>query len=64
MYLLNTREYTLHYFSEPHIPPYAILSHTWDKSEISFNDINDRKKDVEKTAAFSKIRGCCNQAWT
>jgi hypothetical protein len=33
--------FSLHTFSEPTIPPYAILSHTWgsDKEEVTFKDI-------------------------
>jgi hypothetical protein len=61
MYLLHTETFTLHYFSEPHIPEYVILSHTWDAIEVSFDDIRD-DENIQNTAAFSKIRGCCVQA--
>lgn len=61
MYLLDAKNFTLHGFSEPNIPQYAILSHRWDTVEISFADIQNNT-DVQKTAAFSKIRGCCTQA--
>jgi Heterokaryon incompatibility protein (HET) len=61
MYLLDASKFTLHYFSEPNIPQYAILSHRWDPVEISFADIQSNKK-VQELAGFSKIKGCCTQA--
>lgn len=61
MYLLNTETFTLHYFSEPRIPDYAILSHTWNEVEISFTEMKTNK-NIQEAAAFSKIRGCCTQA--
>lgn len=61
MYLLNTSTSTLHYFAEPNIPDYAILSHRWDEVEVSFADIQNNKS-LQKMSGFSKIRGCCAQA--
>jgi hypothetical protein len=52
MYLLKTSTSTLHYFSEPNIPDYAILSHRWDEVEVSFADIQNNK-DVLKMSGFS-----------
>jgi hypothetical protein len=52
MYLLNTETFTLHYFSEPHIPDYAILSHTWNKVEVSFAEMQ-ANKNIQEAAAFS-----------
>lgn len=61
MYLLHASTFTLHSFSEPNIPGYAILSHRWDAVEVSFHDIQNNQ-DIQKTPAFSKVRGCCAQA--
>jgi hypothetical protein len=36
--------------------PYAILSHTWNEQEVTFQDINDLPK-ARRMAGFSKIRG-------
>jgi hypothetical protein len=61
MYLLRTSDYSLHYFAEPHIPDYAILSHRWDRVELSYADLRS-KTDVQNAVGFAKIRGCCKQA--
>ena len=49
-------------FSEPTIPPYAILSHTWgsDSEEVTFKDIADRTGSDK--AGYQKLRFCGNQA--
>ena len=40
-------------------PPYAILSHTWGKKEVSFQDFqNDRAREMD---GYTKIIGCCKQ---
>jgi hypothetical protein len=41
-------------------PAFAILSHRWDESELSFQDI---KNGINiPSAGYSKIAGCCAQA--
>ncbi|KAF5346940.1 hypothetical protein D9758_010163 [Tetrapyrgos nigripes] len=63
MHLLNT--YTLNLFEFPgnHVPPYAILSHTWGKEEITFQDIQSSSRDaLRRKAGFSKLQSCCNLA--
>ena len=48
-------------FDDDNLPPYAILSHTWSDSEISFEDLlNDTYK--EKEEGYRKLRLCANQA--
>ncbi|THU93947.1 HET-domain-containing protein, partial [Dendrothele bispora CBS 962.96] len=66
MYLLNTRTLTLKCFYGS-IPKYAILSHTWGKKEITFQDIQnwDKEKsdrEVELEAAWGKVEGACAHA--
>jgi hypothetical protein len=40
-------------------PPYAILSHTWDRDEITFDQIQGNVSELQKS---KKIRGACTQA--
>ena len=60
MRLLNTSTYTLREFHRA-APPYAILSHTWDTEEVTFQDIQDFPS-ASKLKGFAKISGCCQQA--
>jgi hypothetical protein len=41
-------------------PPYAILSHTWEKEEVSMHDL--AQPNVSRKAGFKKIRYCCEKA--
>lgn len=47
---------------EKHIPPYAILSHTWgtEDEEVTFSDINDGKGTTKP--GYRKIEFCAKQA--
>jgi len=47
-------------FHGSNIPPYAILSHTWGKEEVSFQDLVGG--DAPKLRECKKIIGCRNQA--
>lgn len=42
------------------IPPYAILSHTWEDEEVLFPDVHDGT--ANQKAGFKKIKGCCDRA--
>jgi hypothetical protein len=45
------------------VPPYSILSHTWEEDEISFKDINSlSSEDLKGKRGYKKIRLCCIQA--
>lgn len=60
MRLLNVNTLDLKEFFGDDIPSYAILSHTWGKAEVSFQDLiagTHRSK-----AGWNKILGCCKQA--
>jgi hypothetical protein len=61
MWLLNVNDLKLEEFYAD-IPPYAILSHVWDKEEISFQDIHLPPKKIESMKGFQKIRFCTKQA--
>jgi hypothetical protein len=64
MHLLNTATFELFEWKEffdDEIPPYAILSHTWTRDEVSFRDIQELA--VAKTKlGFTKTKGCCKEA--
>ncbi|KAF5340120.1 hypothetical protein D9758_013178 [Tetrapyrgos nigripes] len=60
MRLLNTRTLrTAEFYAE--IPPYAILSHTWGKEEVTFQDIQNLEAAKQK-AGYAKIEKACAHA--
>ncbi|THU81442.1 hypothetical protein K435DRAFT_873347 [Dendrothele bispora CBS 962.96] len=64
MYLLHTETYQIENFFDK-IPPYAILSHTWGKQEVTFQDIRDLGKNTKlkaKHAGWLKITNACSYA--
>ncbi|KAI1451222.1 HET-domain-containing protein [Annulohypoxylon moriforme] len=63
MRLINTENYQLEEFFGDQIPPYAILSHTWEKGEVTFQDWqNIDSKSIRKKPGFKKITETCRQA--
>lgn len=60
MHLLNARTRRLEYFIGSSIPPYAILSHTWGKDEVSMQDLANPA--VYEKEGYTKIAYTCNQA--
>jgi hypothetical protein len=60
MRLLNTYSLELEEFGGNDTPCYAILSHTWEKEEVSFQDMQDGTA-VNK-AGYAKILASCDQA--
>ncbi|KAK9780289.1 putative HET-domain-containing [Seiridium cardinale] len=42
------------------VPPYAILSHTWGETEVTFQDMLEGKR--ESHPGWSKIKRCCSRA--
>ncbi|THU93954.1 HET-domain-containing protein [Dendrothele bispora CBS 962.96] len=62
MYLLNTGTLTLESFYT-NIPDYAILSHTWGKKEVTFQDIQNQVKEKSALeAGWKKVEGACAHA--
>jgi hypothetical protein len=60
LYFDNSGRLTSKNFSRRKIPPYAILSHTWDVDEFLFEDLGD---DAGKSkAGYKKIQFCGEQA--
>jgi len=64
MWLLDTTTFDVHEFlGEKMVPPYAILSHTWGKEEVTFRDMQSSDRSgAEAKQGFAKIKGCCEQA--
>jgi hypothetical protein len=61
MWLINSRTLQLEEFPQ-NIPDYVILSHKWGGDEVSFQDMRNRRPQIESTSGFAKIQGCCAQA--
>ncbi|PWY94234.1 HET-domain-containing protein [Aspergillus sclerotioniger CBS 115572] len=67
MRLLNVRTYRLKEYFDSEIPDYAILSHTWGRDEVTFQDIqafarSGYQNQVPDKEGFRKIRYACQQA--
>jgi hypothetical protein len=63
MHLLNVHSKALVSVVEP-IPKYAVLSHTWDKDEITYEEVlrtNGGAVEYDKPK-WAKIDGACRQA--
>nr|KAK5440398.1 hypothetical protein LTR18_007686 [Exophiala xenobiotica] len=63
MWLLNTTTLQLcQVFFKPPFdpPPYAILSHTWGKEEVTFQEIGTPR--AKRKLGYEKITKCCAQA--
>ena len=60
MRLFNVDTKQLELFYDADIPKYAILSHTWGKGEVTFQDLECG--NVASMAGYLKIAYTCNQA--
>jgi hypothetical protein len=60
MRLLNVNNLYVEEFLGEQIPPYAILSHTWEDDEVSFAQIHT--PDALQMKGFHKIKLTCKQA--
>jgi hypothetical protein len=60
MRLLNVDTRQLEEFFGDTIPPYAILSHTWGKEEVTLQDLS--RGGHQQKQGYAKIEGCCQQA--
>ncbi|KAK0707271.1 heterokaryon incompatibility protein-domain-containing protein [Lasiosphaeris hirsuta] len=59
MRLLNTKTYDLSSF-QSHVPPYAILSHTWRAEEVLYADVFSDA--CTRRQGWAKLENCCRQA--
>jgi hypothetical protein len=60
MRLLDAKSYALREFHQSDVPPYAILSHTWQSEEVSLQDLLSGNADL--LDGYRKLIGCCEQA--
>ena len=60
MWLLNIDTRALQYFEGDNIPPYVILSHRWERDEVTFQEI--KTGEGKKKHGYRKIDFCCWQA--
>ncbi|KAK7745022.1 hypothetical protein SLS53_003257 [Cytospora paraplurivora] len=61
MWLINTSTLLLESVPGPESQPYAILSHTWEKGEVSFQQIANLD-EAQKMKGFQKIAKTCELA--
>jgi hypothetical protein len=61
MRLIDTTTKTLAEFESSDAPPYAILSHTWTKEEITYQDLQTERK-AGKEAGYAKLDNGCQLA--
>ncbi|KAK2769421.1 het domain protein [Colletotrichum kahawae] len=59
MRLLNARTVVVEDFSAKQVPPYAILSHTWEDGEVTLQDME--RQAASAKAGYAKIRDSCEQ---
>ncbi|KAK4544238.1 hypothetical protein LTR36_004448 [Oleoguttula mirabilis] len=66
MRLINTTTHEMEEFMDSAVPAYAILSHTWEKEEVTFADMQIAKHSVlslmKLPSGYKKIRMTCEQA--
>lgn len=60
MGLLQSSSRQLKEFFGQSIPPYAILLHTWEADEVSFQDLQNGTGEMK--VGYEKIRRCCEIA--
>ncbi|RSM17562.1 hypothetical protein CDV31_003639 [Fusarium ambrosium] len=60
MRLLNTQTIVVESFGDDQIPSYAILSHTWEAEEVTFQDMESGKATSKK--GWAKVKDSCSMA--
>ncbi|KAI6371226.1 hypothetical protein MCOR25_003999 [Pyricularia grisea] len=61
MWLINTQTLALEYFTSPKKVPYAILSHTWETEEVTFQEFHELGT-AKSRKGFAKISKTCSIA--
>ncbi|KAK6217813.1 hypothetical protein LQW54_003101 [Pestalotiopsis sp. IQ-011] len=61
MWLINVHDLKLENFVPPHLPPYAILSHTWEDDEVTFQDFANLRV-AKRRRGYAKIKKTCDLA--
>ncbi|KAI9772610.1 MAG: hypothetical protein M1839_002423 [Geoglossum umbratile] len=60
MRLLSTDNFEVKEFGDDEVPRYAILSHTWDEEEVTFQDMEGTR--VANKKGHEKVKSCCSVA--
>ncbi|KUI67849.1 Vegetative incompatibility protein HET-E-1 [Cytospora mali] len=61
MWLINTTTLRLEFVLKPESQPYAILSHTWEEEEVTFQEMANLEM-AQKKKGFMKIKKTCQLA--
>ncbi|KAL4888349.1 ankyrin repeat-containing domain protein [Aspergillus ambiguus] len=59
---LDTGNFKIEEFTDHTVPQYAILSHTWEQDEVTFQDMDGDGIRARKKRGFMKIKNCCSLA--
>ena len=67
MRLINAKTFQLEEFDGDNVPPYAVLSHTWGRHEVSFADwtmitedpSSDKAKNLKEKEGYEKVHRFC-----
>jgi hypothetical protein len=63
MRLLNSHTLKFESFADDRrVPKYAVLSHTWDNSEVEYQEVLSSAENLKTDPRFEKIRRCAQQA--
>jgi hypothetical protein len=63
MRLIHIDSMTLVFFLGSQVPKYAILSHTWEEEEVTFQDFTNPDESVRsELKGYHKIRKTCELA--
>ncbi|KAI0853380.1 HET-domain-containing protein [Daldinia vernicosa] len=64
MWLINTKTLELEFVASPKERSYAVLSHTWEEEELSFQQFSDSAKraSLRQLRGFAKIAKTCQLA--
>lgn len=65
MRLLNTLTIRVQEFPGPELagcPPYSIVSHTWEKDEVTLQEVQTPTLAVIKKAGYEKVLSCAAKA--
>lgn len=62
MRLINTNTLALEEFIGNDIPPYAILSHTWQDEEVTLREFDSDLPYIKDKKGYGKIKKTCDVA--
>ena len=63
MRLLNSSTLEITEFSDTDVRDYAILSHTWGKDEVTFEDIENQEPSARCKKGYAKLLEASKSGW-